>query len=377
MEKLKKILIDESIILITFGKPFNKDEKKSKLKISPITIKDSLMYQVAYIVNNQSFQENIKEKALTKYVTNQLHSCFKNSNIFTTNHDYQVFVNKSEKVSIIKNNPTKKMPDKLVHNKKKKYLIDKEDRPDFLIKLGIMDNNYIVIPKSYAKFRQINRFVEIINDEIEIFNDKIRVVDFCCGKGYMTLATWFYLKHLKKKQVDIIGMDLKGDMIDYLKTLSYKDMNFYEQDITTYNHGPIDLAIALHACDVATDISIIQAIKHKAKVILMVPCCQHELFTQITYEPLEPLLKHGILKDKMTELLTNTLRGLALEAMGYQVKMVEFTSLEHTMKNIMIKAVYTGKKNKDALKQYKEIERDFNVNCYINKLFTIDNKSSD
>ncbi len=377
MEKLKKIIIDESIILITFGKPINKGEKRSKLRITPITIKDSLMYQVSYIFNNQSFQENIKEKALTEYVTNQLYNYFKNANIFTTINDYQVFINKSDNVSIITNKPTKKMPDKLLHNKKKKYLIDKEDRPDFLIKLGIMNKNYEVIPKSYAKFRQINRFVEIINDEIEIFNDKIRVVDFCCGKGYMTLATWFYLKHLKKKQVDIIGMDLKGDMIDYLKTLNYQDISFHEQDITTYNHGSIDFAIGLHACDIATDISIIQAVKHKAKVILMVPCCQHELFSQIKNDSLEPLLKHGILKDKMTELLTNTLRGLALEAMGYQVKMVEFTSIEHTMKNVMIKAVYTGKKSVKALNKYKEMEKNYNVNCYINRLLPIDNKSTD
>jgi len=375
MKKINDIFLEEEIISISLGKKRKKSiDSYSKLKIRPVLIKDIEYYQVESFINDKVFHNNIEKEDISEYVHNQLTNNFKEMYIFTKTHDYSIFMNKDSKFSIKKKTSSIKKEINKSHNIIKNYIIEENDKAKFLVDLGIMDENFKVKKNSYSKFRQINRFLEILDNDIDIVRDNIKVVDFCCGKGYLTLATSYYLNNIKKINNNIIGIDLKSDVIGLLNNLQYKNVKFYDMDINDYNSGDIDIAIGLHACDVATDISIYKSVENHAKLIYMVPCCQHELFNMIDNDLLQPLLKYGILKDKMTELLTNTLRGLALEWAGYEVKMIEFTSLEHTMKNVMIKARYTGKKSSDALKRYKQLEKEFKVKCSVDKIFNIDNK---
>ena len=190
----------------------------------------------------------------------------------------------------------------LDHNRKKHYIIEDGKPCDFLIKLGVMSPEGKVFQKHYSKFRQINRFLEIADDSFRDLPSQgtLRIIDFGCGKSYLTFLT--------------------GDIADYESTGA-------------------DMVVTLHACDTATDYALINAVKWHSRVILSVPCCQHELFSQIKEPVNDSYLKYGILKDKFTEILTDGLRGLKLESAGYQVNMIEFTSLEHTARNVMIKAV--------------------------------------
>ena len=202
-----------------------------------------------------------------------------------------------------------------------------------------------VFQKHYSKFRQINRFLEIADDSFRDLPSQgtLRIIDFGCGKSYLTFALYYYLRVLKNRDVAIVGLDLKKDVIEFCnKTapeLGYDELTFLTGDIADYESTEADMVVTLHACDTATDYALINAVKWHSRVILSVPCCQHELFSQIKEPVNDSYLKYGILKDKFTEILTDGLRGLKLESAGYQVNMIEFTSLEHTARNVMIKAV--------------------------------------
>ena len=240
-----------------------------------------------------------------------------------------------------------------------------------------MDKSGKVIPKHYGKFRQINRYLEIVSDSLPYlaespsFSSPLKIIDFGCGKAYLTFAIYHYLHEIKGLNVKIIGLDLKKDVIEFCgrvaEDLHYDDLKFMIGDIADYTNDSADMVVTLHACDTATDYALINAVRWNTKVILSVPCCQHELFSQIDNDLHQPMLKHGILKDRLTEYLTDGLRGLKLESCGYDVSMIEFTSLEHTSRNIMIKAVKKSGRNKDdarskkALRQYEQLRDFYNV----------------
>lgn len=269
----------------------------------------------------------------------------------------------------------------LSHNRSKNYIIPNGTACDFLIRLGVMDTNGKVFDRSYSKFRQINRYLEIVEDVFPYLpTDKtLKIIDFGCGKAYLTFALYHYLKILKNRDVEIIGLDLKEDVIDFCSKvaadLGYDELKFLKGDIADYSDDHADMVVTLHACDTATDYALINSVAWNTKVILSVPCCQHELFKQIKNELHRPMLKHGILKDRFTEYLTDGLRGLMLEASGYDVSMIEFTSLEHTARNIMIKAVktnaagaYAKKKCEAARQQYDELCEFYGVTPTIRRL---------
>lgn len=241
----------------------------------------------------------------------------------------------------------------LSHNKTKNYIIPDGVPCDFLIELGVMGRDGKVFPRAYSKFRQINRYLEIVDDVFEYLPSgrTLRIIDFGCGKAYLTFALYHYLKKIKDRDVEIIGLDLKEDVIEFCsgvaKRLGYHELKFLMGDIADYTSDHADMVVTLHACDTATDHALINAVKWGTRVILSVPCCQHELFGQLKNELHQPILKYGILKDRLTEYLTDGLRGLKLESCGYDVAMIEFTGLEHTARNIMIKAVKAEPKSSD------------------------------
>ena len=201
----------------------------------------------------------------------------------------------------------------------------------------------------YDKFKQLNRYLEIVNDVIKHLDQEfIRIVDFGCGKAYLTFALYHYLVNVLGKNVEIIGLDLKESVIQFgnetAQALNYDNLKFYKGDIESFNEADeVDMVISLHACDTATDDALIKGMKWNAKILIAVPCCQHELFPKVKSEQLSGLLKYGIYKERISALLTDALRASLLEQNGYEVDAIEFVSMEHTAKNIMLRAVKTGK----------------------------------
>lgn len=360
-------VFSEEILMITFGN--GKTPGLTKAKIKKIADGDRSFYQEEQIINNKAFHKNIEFDELPEYFTGIMSSEFKNAVIYSAKADYYIRRTKKGALSIIKRNATKADLSPGRHNIEKKYLIREGESVGFLFELGIMDSKGQVFKKHYSKFRQINRFLELVDDESDNFYKKeiITIADLCCGKGYLTLALHHYFTVIKNIETNITGMDLKKDVIEKLNGITDKlalnGISFRFGDIKDAKLENPDLVVALHACDTATDLALAKAVGSGAGLIMVVPCCQHELFNQIKNEDLSPILKYGIMKDKFTELSTNALRGLALEAGGYKVKMIEFTSLEHTMKNIMIKAVKDGGLNKNTIGEFHSFSKNINVNC--------------
>lgn len=267
--------------------------------------------------------------------------------------------------------------DSFSHNRTKKYVLPQNKPVDFLVELGVMTVEGKVKDKKYDKFRQINRFLEFVEDIADKLPDdrEITILDFGCGKSYLTFAIYYYLHEMKKMDVRIIGLDLKKDVIEKCnrlkEKLNYEKLTFLNGDIADYNElSKVDMVVTLHACDTATDYALAKAVAWNAKVILSVPCCQHELNKQIKCETLQPVLKYGLLKERMSALFTDGLRASLLEQQGYNVQILEFIDMEHTPKNILIRAVKNSKKNnKDNEKMTKSY-----MNCrnFINGELTLE-----
>ena len=250
----------------------------------------------------------------------------------------------------------------LSHNRKKNYILNPEERVEFLVDLGVQTKEGKIAASKYDKFRQINRFLEFIQDILpKLPRDReVTILDFGCGKSYLTFAMYHYLKELKGYQVHIIGLDLKEDVIAECSRLAekygYEGLDFYVGDIAGYEGvKSVDMVVTLHACDVATDYALDKAINWGAKVILSVPCCQHELNQQIENEILAPILGYGLIKERIAALVTDALRAQILESKGYQVQILEFIDMEHTPKNILIRAVKKGEpKDEGACREVME-----------------------
>ena len=381
MEKITQVLCSAMdsgrLTKMIFAGKRRKSLEYRKITLRPVTIKGELMYQAEYHYDKKVTHKNIPYYEGIEFAQKIIAEDFKQVNILTENEDIQILASKPEKPKITRHTVIRSAAD-TEHNRKKHYLIEDGTPCDFLIELGVMSPEGKVFRKHYSKFRQINRFLEIADDSFDSLpkNGTIRIIDFGCGKSYLSFALYYYLKIVRGRSVEITGLDLKKDVIEFCnrtaQKLNYSQLKFQTGDIADYESSGADMVVTLHACDTATDYALINAVKWKSKVILSVPCCQHELFSQIKNEISLPMLKHGIIKDKFTELLTDGLRGLKLEAVGYDVNMIEFTSLEHTSKNIMIKAVLPAEpdaaaKNK-ASAEYEALKDFYHVNPTIDQL---------
>ncbi|MCK5758323.1 MAG: SAM-dependent methyltransferase [Clostridiales bacterium] len=381
MTKFEKIqsLLTEQVIMISFGN--SKIPGLTRARIRPINDDKTQFFQLEKIIDKKAFHENITAEDLPEVIVNYLSEDFKNAVIYTHSADFYIRRTKKDSLNIMKRPATKYDVSIKSHNIEKNYIISEGTIVPFLIELGIMNDEGQVRKKHYSKFRQINRFLELVEDESKIWKDSsvIKIYDLCCGKGYLTLALHYYFSTLKGINTQIEGMDLKEDVISYLNSLVSKlkleGINFVHGDIQKAKLNNPDIVVALHACDIATDIALTSAVSAGAKLIMAVPCCQHELFHQIENNQLAPILKYGIMKDKFTELSTNALRGLALEAQGYDVRMIEFTSLEHTMKNIMIKAISGLNKNINAYNEFFEFSKNLNVDSSSKRIINAEKKS--
>lgn len=346
-ERLADLFSGGELIRMIFSSKRKKSVEYNKVSIRPVEISGQVLFQAEYTFDKKVTHENLSCQAASALALQLIKEDFKQINAFTLAEDIQILASKPEKARISTKPATKGMPS-LEHNKTKNYIIADGVPCDFLIRLGVMEESGKVIQKHYSKFRQINRYLEIVEDVFPYLptGRVLKIIDFGCGKAYLTFALYYYLRIRKNRDVQIIGLDLKKDVIRFCRKIAedlhYDGLEFLMGDIADYRRDQADMVVTLHACDTATDYALINAVSWNTKVILSVPCCQHELFSQIENDLHQPMLKYGILKDRLTEYLTDGLRGLKLEAAGYEVAMIEFTSLEHTARNIMIKAIKTG-----------------------------------
>ncbi|MFI0435376.1 MAG: class I SAM-dependent methyltransferase [Parachlamydiaceae bacterium] len=341
---LHSIFNNHELISATFSAP-RSPTSGSKIVVRPLLIKGQPHYQLTQSRGQQAFHQNLSQKEFLKWFEEHFEA-FKQVFVYTGSADYQLLIGKKGNMTLLKKAPSK-APAQWIHNREKDYLLREGEPLPFLIHLGVMNKEGKVYSTKQDKFRQINRFLEMINDVLIHFNfaHPLRIVDFGCGKAYLTFALYHFLKNTKGYAVKMVGIDLKQEVIDDCQKLSHalgsqESLTFICDDIDHYDPKEgVDLVISLHACDVATDAALEKGIRWESKVILSVPCCQHELMPQIQQELLTPLLKHGILKERFAALATDAARAQLLEILGYQTQILEFIDVEHTAKNLLIRAI--------------------------------------
>lgn len=383
--------VNPELLGIVISNSADKD-RISKVRIRPVLIREQILYQVSEYKGTKVFHTNLGKEELLDRLPDWFEGLFHQAEITTQSSKAILLISKKGKITIINkirnagassDNAgaiTGMQRESLQHNRKKNYILQEGIPLPFLIDLGVMTPEGSIVKAKSDKFRQINRFLEYIEDVLPYLDwqKELNILDFGCGKSYLTFAMYYYLKILKGYQISIIGLDLKQDVIEECNRLSekygYDKLHFLVGDIASYQGSRhIDVVVTLHACDTATDYALYQAVSWGADVILSVPCCQHELNRQIRNDVLAPVLKHGIIKERMSALITDALRAGLLETKGYQVQLLEFIDMEHTPKNIMIRAVRTNGKNQaKALEKLKECMDFLNVDPCLYRLFQKD-----
>lgn len=375
MQDIQNILkesINIDFLSATLSNPKDKGGVQ-KVKVRPILKQGALLFQCEEHRNNQVFHKNLGMEQTVEVLAEYMKQ-FKQMQLETKSHRVMVLVSKKGKVTIQKKPQTGCTQVDLSHNRNKQYILKEGRAVPFLHALGVMTSEGKIVRTKFDKFRQINRFLEFVEDIVpQLAQDReVTILDFGCGKSYLTFALYYYLHELKQYDVRIIGLDLKSDVIRHCNALAekygYEKLKFLEGNIADYTGvDEVDMVVTLHACDTATDFALDKAIGWNAKVILSVPCCQHELNGQIKNEVLEPIMKYGLLKERMAALLTDGLRAEYLEACGYDAQILEFIDMEHTPKNILIRAVKTGKK-KDNLETIRRCEEFVQVQPTLGRL---------
>lgn len=375
--KLQDFINIDDFIKAIISNPIKKSENlPKKIDIKKIMLKNKLYFQFIYYIDKKVIHENIEDSSLIlEKIINLMSENFKQCDILA-NNSLTLLMNKKgdfkitgiKKTVTIDNTPQS-------HNKAKNYILKEGEYIDWLYKLGVIDKNGIVISHKQKKFRQINKFLEMLKDIEENLPNNAKIIDMGCGKSYLTFAMYHYFNIIKEKNVTINGYDLKKDVVEHCNKLArefnFKNLQFFNEDIQNIDKSEnINMIISLHACDTATDYAIYFGVKLNCDVILSVPCCQHELFKQIKNNELSSMLSYGILKERFSSLLTDNLRADALKLCGYKTNIIEFIDMEHTPKNIMIKAIKNknSAKNDNNIENFQKLIYNFNINPTIYKL---------
>lgn len=377
VEKLiDEVFTNDKLIYGVLSKVRKKDQDNyTKVTLKPILIKGEKVIQITYHYNNKVIHKNLSKEEAAVEGSTLLDTYFRQGVLYTKEADYQILISKKGKAKILKKKATRSEVD-LSHNRKKKYIIEEGEPCTFLNRLGVMNEKGKVYSKKYDKFKQINRFLEMVADVIskEDIKGTFNIVDFGCGKSYLTFALYYYLKETLDIDVNIVGLDLKKDVINFCNRvvgdLNYDKLKFIHGDIKQFEGmDRVNMVVTLHACNTATDDALAKAVKWDADIILSVPCCHHELLDKIHNNVMKPMEKHGIIKERLSTLVTDSLRANVLEILGYSTQLLEFIDMEHTPKNILIRAVKTKNENKKAVEEYKAFKEFWNLNdLYIEKV---------
>ena len=375
--QLLDICISDKLIDMVISGQKNKSEDKAvKVRIRPVILKNEIEYQVSEFVGRKVLHSNHSAADVKKKIIDYMTEDFKQAQINMTDAAATILSSKSKTLTCkYKKAGQLKAQRDLSHNRTKKYIIQEGKPVAFMIDLGVMGQEGKIIRTRYDKFRQINRFLEYIEDILPKLDKEreLTIIDFGCGKSYLTFAMYYYLKELKGYNIRIIGLDLKADVIEHCNELrtryGYDKLDFYVGDIATYKDvDKVDMVVTLHACDTATDYALAKAVKWGAEVILSVPCCQHEANRTIKSDILSPVMDYGILKERMAAIVTDAARAKLLTANGYDTQILEFIDMEHTPKNLLIRAVKSSKEDISAREKTKDMLEALNLELTIDKL---------
>ena len=344
-----------------------KDAVYEKTVISRIDGK----YQCEQYTATQVFHRNLKEEELAAYLQEQIGPRFTQVHAWDETWEYALRISKKGKLLYNRTRTRKAPPVRMTHNRKKQYLLEEGTVIPPLVDMGVFTSEGKIVRSHYDKYRQINRFVEILEDELERLDltKTLRILDFGCGKSYLTFIVYYYLVCVRKLKVDMTGLDLKADVIRNCNAAAarygYEGLHFELGNINGYScDTPVDIVMTLHACDTATDYALYNALQWQAGLILSVPCCQHELNRQIHTDDFSALTRYGIIKERMAALMTDAIRANLLICAGYDTSVLEFVDLSHTPKNLLIRAVKTNvsdKKKQQAMNEVQNIIKEFSV----------------
>ncbi len=363
LQELLEQILDQELIQLILSNTRDAAQGE-KLKVRPVLIKEKLYFQETLYLGTKVFHTNRRKEDMKQ----RLEAClekdglFRQAQIHCESMDAVVLVSRKGAVSIKKKNKNANRNktenkgrggeaglQKLSHDRAKQYILQEGQPVDFLVGLGVQSPDGRIAKARYDKFRQINRYLEFIEDILDkLPKDRcIRIIDFGCGKSYLTFAMYYYLHQLQGRDIQVTGLDLKEDVIrhcsELARRLHYEGLEFMQGDISSFTGADrVDMVVSLHACDKATDYALEKAVRWGASVIMAVPCCQHELNGQIHCDLLRPVLKYGVIKERMAALITDAIRANLLEQNGYDTQILEFIDMEHTPKNLMIRAVKTS-----------------------------------
>lgn len=334
-EKIKKIALSERK---------NKDFEFSKITVRPFKSKKGTVWQLEKFRDNKVFHENLSRDDFLSWLSETGEKNFRQISLTAEgfNIHYTVFpdkIKKKESSNTVRNVEPKS------HNKEKSYILKQGENIPALVDLGVFTKDFKVVNSKYDKYKQINRFIEIIDDSFNKMNkDEITILDFGCGKSYLTFIVYYYFTHIKKVKATVLGYDLKEDVVESCNKIAesygYDGLKFYVNDVTKGElfEGEVDMVITLHACDIATDFALYHAISHKVKHIFSVPCCQHEICSSIKKGgDYDILLSHGLIKERFSALLTDSIRAEILRLCGYETDIIEFVDFAHSPKNLMLR----------------------------------------
>lgn len=351
-----------SLSKAVFSQPIDKTDY-GKVNIRPVLLRNELRYQLERFRDNKAYHQNLTADDLIKIVGNELEGRYRQALVVT---DAETIQYSMKRDGSYKRHATASvpLPGKVQsHNREKEYILGEGENIPALVDLGVFTADFKIVRAKYDKYKQINRFIELIDHAFKDYGkSEITILDFGCGKSYLTFILYYYFAVKRQMKATIIGYDIKEDVVkrcgEIAKKYGYDGLEFVKADVTkdVLTDRSIDMIVTLHACDVATDFALHYAIQKKADFIFSVPCCQHEINSSIHKGgQLDILLKHGIIKERVCALLTDSIRASVLEDMGYNVDMIEFIDFDHSPKNIMIRARRNGKPGTKGRKQAREL----------------------
>lgn len=374
LDLLEKRMADGTFIRATISRPRLKSNEVKRIKLKPVKLKDTFYIQFEYQHERVLKHTNVPLEEIAQPLKEALEN-YKQFHIDLTAETMQIQISKKMKVAIKRIFLDNEKTADYAHNRVKQYALKEGTVYPFLVRLGVQTADGKVKRQKHDKFRQINRFVELIDDTLSYLpkDRPIRILDFGSGKSYLTFALYHYLHVEKGLDIRVTGLDLKKEVIEECQTiaddLQYGQLEFLVGDINKYDDdSAVDMVVTLHACDTATDMALAKAVNWGASVILSVPCCQHELFTQLQSPALDIMLQHGLVKERFAALATDSIRAELLSLAGYDAQLVEFIDMEHTPKNILIRAYRTGKQpDSKQIERYEAFRDTLNAKPFLEK----------
>ncbi len=377
LNQVKSSFLSGTLIRITLSKSRDKTTDLKNIYVRPVKIKSELHLNFLYRYPNKDETKNyLLDEALSSF-DKYLGADFLEANLFTSEKDYILLFNKKRKARLLSKPPSSTSIPDIHHNKQKQRLIKAENNP-YLKSLGITGSDDQVLKSGQKKFKQINKYIEIIESLLKQYAlpKTPKIVDMGSGKGYLTFALYDHLNQNHGMNAQITGIELRPQLVEFCNNLAseaaYQGLNFMAMDIMDYPSSEMDMLIALHACDIATDIAIAKGIKSNAEIIIVAPCCHKQVRKSMSpKDTFGKMLKHGILLERQAELLTDSIRSLLMEASGYRTKVFEFISTEHTPKNMMIVGM-KGKKKPSAFETVTELKNEFGIEYhYLERLLNL------